>query len=292
MEKTPKKTGYFKSFDGTKIYYEIRGTGKPMVFCYGIGCLMNHWSPQVKHFSSRYQVITFDYRAHHKSDVPEDRTQLTMDAYAQDIKYLMDHLELNTACFVGHSWGGQVLIRAYDMFPELFSSLIFINGFVKNPIAGMFGNNYAGSFFQLFKSGYSQLPETLSYIWKKGVNNPLAIQLSALAGGFNIHLTSLKDIEIYARGLTTMDLNSFLDTFESMMNYDGSPVLDRVQVPTLIIGGKKDAVTPQKHQENMHIRIKGSQFLMIPYGSHCTQLDMPDFVNLKIDHFLNKITYF
>ena len=42
-----------------------------------------------------------------------------------------------------------------------------------------------------------------------------------------------------------------------------------------------------KHQEEIHRLIRGSSFFMVPYGSHCTQLDMPDLVNLKIDRFLH-----
>jgi pimeloyl-ACP methyl ester carboxylesterase len=291
MWRVPKKTGSFKSFDGTKIYYEVRGEGRPILLCYGIGCLINHWTHQIQHFSKNYQVIAFDYRAHQKSGIPSDNGQLTLDAHAQDIKGLLDHLEIPAASLWGHSWGVQVLVRTYDMYPEIFANTVFINGFVKNPIAGMFGNDYAGSAFRLFKSGYNQLPETLKYLWRMGLNNPLAVHLSALAGGFNINLTALKDIEIYSRGLTTMDLNAFITLFEVMMNYDGTPVLDRILTPTLIIGGKNDAVTPQEHQEDIHVRIKGSQFQMIPYGSHCTQLDMPDFVNAKIENFLIKNQY-
>lgn len=86
-----------------------------------------------------------------------------------------------------------------------------------------------------------------------------------------------------------MDLDSFIKTFEAMMDYDGRPVLDRVKVPTLIIGGDSDAITPDHYQKEMHHRIKGSQLQTIPYGSHCTQLDMPDFVNLKIEQFLSQL---
>jgi pimeloyl-ACP methyl ester carboxylesterase len=41
----------------------------------------------------------------------------------------------------------------------------------------------------------------------------------------------------------------------------------------------------------MNRRIKGSQLLRVPYGSHCTQLDLPDFVNLRIERFLEEIGY-
>jgi len=282
---TEKKTGTFKSFDGTKIYYESRGEGPPLILNYGIGCLMNHWHFQVRHFSSHFRVITYDYRAHHLSDVPENFRHLDLDSMARDIKALCDELGIEKAHFCGHSFGVQLLVRAYDMYPELFEDLVFINGFVQNPLAGMFGNDVALSFFHLFKSGYELLPETLTHLWKMAIENPLAVHLSALAGGFNLKLTALKDVEIYARGVSSLDLNAFLRMFESMLNYDGNAVLERIEVPTLVIAGAKDAVTPLKHQEEMHQQIKNSSYLVVPMGSHCSQLDMPELVNLRMEQF-------
>lgn len=289
MSLVPKSTGTFRSFDGTRIYYEVRGEGFPIVLNYGIGCLLNHWRHQIKHFSKDYQVIAYDYRAHHRSEIPEDRANLNCDALAQDLKALLDHLQIQKASLWGHSFGAQMLVRHYDLFPNFAHSLVFVNGFVDNPLKGMFGSEMTSSFFHFFKSGYQILPETLSYLWKQSVQNPVAVQLSALAGGFNLQLTSFKDIEIYARGIASMDLDAFLRLFESMMDYDGHPVLSRIDVPTIVIGGKQDSVTPQKHQRDLHLAIRGSDFFMVPYGSHCTQLDMPELVNLKIERFLKGI---
>jgi pimeloyl-ACP methyl ester carboxylesterase len=292
MKKFSKSTGYFKSFDGTRIYFEVRGSGKPLILAYGIGCLINHWQHQIKYFSRSYQTITFDYRAHHLSETPADRKDLNVDGMARDIRGLLDHLEIDQASLWGHSFGAQVITRAYDMFPESISNMIFINGFVTDPIKGMFGNDLASSVFTFFKAGYKTLPETLSYIWKRAINNPMAIQALTLAGGFNLNLTSLKDIEIYVRGIASMDLDSFITIFEQMMRFDGLPILERITCPVLIIAGSKDTVTPLKFQEEMHRRICNSQLLVVPYGSHCTQLDMPEFVNLRIDKFLKENGHF
>jgi pimeloyl-ACP methyl ester carboxylesterase len=291
MTPVSKSTNYFKSYDGTKIYYEVRGTGRPVVFAYGIGCLINHWQHQIKYFSQKYQVITFDFRAHHKSEMPAHEDQISIDALARDIHAMMDFLQIEKASFWGHSFGTQVLLRAFDINPAHFDNLVFINGFASNPIAGMFGNDGAAQVFRLVKRGFDVAPETLSYLWQKTINNPMSVQVAALLGGFNLNLTHLKDIEIYLRGVSSMDLRAFLKLFENMMDYDARPVFDRIDVPTLIIGGKKDSVTPQKYQEEMNLKIKKSQFLMVPYGSHCTQLDMPDFVNLRIEKFLQTIGY-
>lgn len=286
-----KQTGTYISFDGTPIYYEVRGHGKPVFLCYGIACLMNHWVHQIRYFSQNYQTIVFDYRGHHKTPAPVDREQLSLDAICRDMKGLMDHLEIKKASFWGHSYGVMVLLRFFDMFPEAVSNLVFINGFATNPIKGMFGVDAGPAVFRLFKEGYKNFPTTFSTIWKAAITNPLAIPLSSLAGGFNLNLTHMRDIEVYARGVGSMDLDVFISLFDQMMKYDGSDVLSQINVPTLIISGSKDGVTPLAHQEKMHKKIKGSQFLRVPYGSHCTQLDLPDFVNLRIEKFLNEIGY-
>lgn len=290
-KKYDKQTGYFKSFDGTPIYYEVRGQGKPIVLTYGIVCLMNHWRHQLKYFSENYQTIVFDLRGHHNTPVPLDRENLSVDAIARDLPELLKHLEIEKASFWGHSFGCQILIRAFDINPSIFENLVLINGFATNPLDGMFGTDVVNHAFAYAKQGFNILPETFSYLWKKTATNPLAMKLSALSGGFNLNLTSFQDIEIYAKGVASIDADTFLTLFEQMMKYDGTGVLSRIQCPTLIIGGQKDSVTPAKFQEVLHTKIRGSEYIVVPHGTHCTQLDMPDFVNLKIEKFLRQNNY-
>jgi pimeloyl-ACP methyl ester carboxylesterase len=286
-----KRTGTFESFDGTPIYYEVRGEGKPIIFCYGIACLMNHWVHQLRYFSQGYQTIVFDYRGHHNTPAPKDHENLSLDAICRDMKGLLEHLGLETAAFCGHSYGVMILLRFFDMYPKAVSNMVFINGFSSNPIKGMFGLDAVAPAFKLFKEGFKTMPTTLSSLWRAAVTNPLAIPITSLVGGFNMSLASMKDMEVYARGVAALDLDSFITLFDQMMTYDASGVLDRIDVPTLIISGTKDGVTPQSHQRRMHEKIKGSQFLSVPYGSHCTQLDLPDFVNLRIDKFYSEQGY-
>jgi pimeloyl-ACP methyl ester carboxylesterase len=291
MSVIKKTTGFAESYDGTPIFYEIRGEGKPIILCYGIACLMNHWHNQVKFFSSHYQVILIDYRGHHQSPLPQQDEHLTIDACVEDVRAVVEHLKITKASFWGHSWGTQILVRAFDLYPEMFANLVTVNGFASNPITGMFGSNLPIAGFELMKKAYEQLPETSNYLWKKIVYNPLMIKLAQFSGGFNPQLTAVKDIEVYLRGVASINIKVFIRFFEAMMNYDGRPVTDRINVPTLILAGEKDSVTPIKYQENLHKRIKGSEFTKVPFGSHCTMLDMPEFVNLRIEKFLKENNY-
>lgn len=290
MNLVTKETGYFNSFDGTPIYYESRGEGEPIVFIYGIACLMNHWHHQVKYFSDNYRVILFDIRGHHLSNPIHDVRNLGMDSLSKDLILLLEHLNIPKAHFVGHSFGVPYLLQTYKDRPEIFKSIIFINGFSKNPIKNMYGLDVVEPFYRFVKSQFEINPDLWTTLWKSLVDNPVAIRLAALAGGFNFKLTHFKDMEIYAKGVAQMDLQTFLLLFEHLMSFDGDEVLKHISVPTLIIAGENDHVTPASFQKYMHDMIKGSELMTVPYGSHCTMLDFPDYVNLKIDKFYSDIT--
>jgi pimeloyl-ACP methyl ester carboxylesterase len=283
-----KQSGVFESFDKTPIYYEVRGKGEPLVLIYGIACLMNHWHFQTEYFSKNYQVITFDLRGHHKSQPLGNPQNLKLSDLVQDIQGLLKHLNISKAHFAGHSFGTPLLLQLFESSPELVASMTFINGFSKNPIKGMFGLDVVEPFYHFVKEQFQKSPDLWTTLWRMAVDNPLSMLLAGAAGGFNLKLTHFKDIEVYARGVAHMDLRIFLELFDSLMNFDGDNILPKVNVPTLIISGENDNVTPQSFQQDFHRKIAGSEFVLVPYGSHCTQLDFPDYINMKIEAFLKK----
>lgn len=285
MRRILKKTGYFKSFDKHEIYFETRGKGEVVVFIYGIACLMNHWHNQLKYFSNQYTSVTFDLRGHHKTKRPPADENLSLEAIAKDLTYLIEHLGVKKAHFVGHSFGAQIILKAYELHPEIFKSIVLINGFAKNPVSGMFGVNVIDKIYYFIRDKYKSNPQLWKTLWKLGIDNPLAVSVTTLAGGFNSKLTSLKDIQVYIKGVSNLDLDSFLRLFEELMTYDGEKILAHIKVPTLVISGENDHVTPEPFQLKMSNEIPKSEYLCVPYGSHCTQLDFPEFVNLRMDKF-------
>jgi len=289
MQTTPVETGTFESFDGTPIYYEAHGEGEPLVLIYGIACPINHWHYQIEYFSKKYKVVAFDLRGHYKSNPVADMRNLTMDSLGKDLLALLAHLKIKKAHFAGHSFGAPLLLHLCDMKPEVIRSMVFINGFAKNPIKGMFGLDVIEPFFYFVKNQYEQQPEVWKTLWKLAVENPMSMYLAALAGGFNLKVARFKDIEVYTRGVARMNLEVFLTLFEQLMKYDGESVLEKVEAPVLIISGERDLVTPLRFQYHFKEKIKHSEFVLVPYGSHCTQLDFPDYTNLKIEKFLEDL---
>lgn len=285
-ELVPVETGTFESYDGTPIYYESRGRGEPIVLVYGIACLLNHFHYQVDYFAHTHQVISFDLRGHHLSGRPANNSELTLRAIGKDLGYLLRTLGLKQAHFVGHSFGAPALLAAFDETPGIFKTMTFINGFAKNPIKGMFGLDVVEPLFHFVKKQFEENPVLWNSLWRAAVDNSVASVIASLAGGFNMKLTDFKDIEIYTRGVSQVPLDVFLPLFEDMMHFDGNPIAAKVDKPVLIMSGDRDFVTPQKFQHELHHTIPGSELVSIAYGSHCCQLDFPDYVNLKIEKFI------
>jgi pimeloyl-ACP methyl ester carboxylesterase len=286
---TPVLEDKFISFDKTPIYFEERGNGEAIVYVYGLACLINHWHFQIDYFSKNFKTLAFDIRGHHKSGLPENADLLNLESSAKDISYLLRHLGIKKAHFVGHSLGAQTILKTYELFPELFKSISFINGFSQNPIKGMFGLDIVEPFFNFVKDQYAKNPEMLEGLWRAGIKNPISMWGAGILGGFNLKLTQFKDIEIYAQGVANVPISVFIKFFEEMMSFNGDDIAKKISVPTLIISGENDKVTPTAFQRKLHEQINGSEFVVIPYGSHCTQLDFPDYVNLKLEKFLNSI---
>lgn len=280
-----KTTGFFESFDETPVYYEVRGQGEPIILLYGIACSANHWHYQIQRFSKHQQTITMDYRGHQKTPLPLDSKNLSIEAIAKDLICLVEHLELEKVNVWGHSFATQVILSAYEQKPEIFKRLVLVNAFASNPLKHTKGFKVTMTAFTLIKKSFSHFPSQLSFLWKNSVTHPFVLWLSAFLGGFNPSLSSYGDIEVYSRGVGAVDLETFMCLFEQMTSFDKKEVLEQINIPTLIIGGSKDTITPLRLQEEIHHRIPQSEFHIVPLGSHCTQLDMPEMVNLIIERF-------
>ena len=104
----------FTSFDGTKIHYEVAGTGKPVILVHGFMVNGESWKRTSLYndlIDGGYQVITVDLRGNGKSDKPHKPEAYEKDAEAKDIIRLADHLKLKAYSAVGYSRGSIIASR-------------------------------------------------------------------------------------------------------------------------------------------------------------------------------------
>src|SRR5215510_7753314 len=105
---------YFKSFDGTKIYYEVRGNGEPVLLVHGFIVNGQSWKRTELYkdlLAEGYKVIILDQRGNGFSDKPHDSTAYDNDAEAKDIMGLMKHLKIKEYSAIGYSRGSIIVAR-------------------------------------------------------------------------------------------------------------------------------------------------------------------------------------
>lgn len=105
---------FFKSFDGTKIYYEVKGSGEPVLLVHGFIVNGQSWKRTELYkdlLSAGYKVIILDQRGNGFSDKPHDSTAYDNDAEAKDIIGLMKFLKLKKYSAVGYSRGSIIVAR-------------------------------------------------------------------------------------------------------------------------------------------------------------------------------------
>jgi len=99
------EAGHYKEVNGIKIYYEVYGSGKPLVLLHGNGGSIKGHTNRIEYFKNQYQVIAIDSRAHGKSTDTSNK-QLTYTQMAEDVNVLLDSLQIKNAYIWGQSDGG------------------------------------------------------------------------------------------------------------------------------------------------------------------------------------------
>lgn len=127
LSKFPVDSGYFNSFDGTKIYYEVRGEGKPVLLVHGFIVNSNSWKGTALYsdlLNDGYKVILLDMRGNGKSGKPHDTAAYANDAESKDIMKLVDLLKINSYGVVGYSRGSIITARLLVMDKRIHDAVM------------------------------------------------------------------------------------------------------------------------------------------------------------------------
>ena len=281
----PVRFGSVPSFDGTPIFYCEEGEGPPLVFCYGIACSTLHWTYQIDYFRKNYRCIWFDYRGHQNTPLPERVDSLTIDSSARDLKAVLDFLDIPKADFLGHSMGVSVVLQFARSYPTRVDRMVLANGTPKRPLETLLGGNYLSPAFDLL-SRYERLkPDWVKSVWKLQEKS-VASNLFLGALGFNRALCDPEDIKTYSKQVASLPPQVLTHMMEDYQNFDATPWLHELPHKTLVLSGEKDYVTPPETQDLLAQLLPEAELVRIRHGSHCSTLDLPEYVNLLIEKFL------
>ncbi|MDO8462289.1 MAG: alpha/beta fold hydrolase [Deltaproteobacteria bacterium] len=234
---------------------------------------LNHtmWNPQISALSAKHRVVAYDIRGHGESDAGDG--QYTIELFVDDLMALLDHLKIKKTILCGLSMGGYIALRALERYPERFSALILADtrseadsdeAKIKRSAALKLIKEKGVS---VFAEGFVKpafAPETFN-------TNPQIIQ--------TVKEMILKNPPLGICG-SLLGLASRTDTTAS---------LKEIKIPTLILVGEKDQITPPSASLSMKEKIQNAEMHLIPNAGHLSNLENPVEFNQRLISFIKEI---
>ncbi|MDA0712918.1 MAG: alpha/beta hydrolase [bacterium] len=288
--------------DGTKIYYRYyqnpKSNNLPIILNDGLGCDGFAWKYLIDYFKNDYPILHWNYRGHGKSAIPKNLSTISMQMISHDLKYLLNHLNIPKAFFCGHSMGVQVTLESFSLMPERFAGMALICGGYKQALKTWHAsferdgkktllNEAMKLLFPKFSKSFISHSKLWQPIWKQMVTNKLSLQ-AALFNEVNSKRIKIDDFKPYFDHLGKMEVKIFALMANSFIEHDIEKILPEIKLPTLVVVGGKDTFTPPWVSLDMHKKIRSSNLLYIPDGTHCSPIEHGELINLRLERLISK----
>lgn len=250
---------------GTIDVVEAGGGGAtPILFLHGVGSDHHVWSPQIAHFSTERRAVALAYPGYGDSVLVEDATR---DDYAAAVLATLDALAIDQAHICGLSLGGVVAIALHAMARERCASLIIADSFAVHPEGQAIydRSESASRTIGMRALAEARVDTLLGSAATPAVRRAVIDTMSAISPAAYV---------LGARAVWLADQR------------DRAAAID---VPTLVLVGDEDVITPPALSERLAALIPGAKLEIIVGAGHLANLEQPHAFNAAIDRFLSQI---
>ncbi|RLE20903.1 MAG: hypothetical protein DRJ50_10000 [Actinobacteria bacterium] len=266
---------YTRSTDGTRIHYRVTGRpgAPPILFIQGLGTDKNGWNLQRLATAPWYQAVALDNRGAGRSDKPHGAYSL--EQMAEDAIAVLDHAGVETAHVVGASMGGAISQVVAVLHPERVRSLT---------LACTAGRNHPWR-------------EELLTSWR---DTALERGIGAMghdAARFMIGPRSFRRVVPAIGWLGPLALGRPAYAFASQvdailgageLSEDLTNLLSQIAVPTLVMVGNQDILTPRGDSEELADKIPTAELVVISGAAHGFMVEHASTFNRVLMEFLGR----
>lgn len=250
--------------------YTDTGAGRPILFIHGYPFNRSLWAEQIPALSTNHRIIAPDLRGFGDSDASQEPS--TMNQFAADVAALMDHLEIPRATIAGLSMGGYVALAFYKRFPDRVRALVLAD--------------------TRAQADTEEGKQTRDQQAEKALSEGMAGIADAMLPKLLTPETVSKRPEI-VKFVRDMMLKTkpegaaaALRGMAERENQTG--LLPKISVPTLIIVGAEDAITPVADSEKLHHAIASSRLVVLEHAGHVSNVERTQQFNDAVLQFLSE----
>jgi pimeloyl-ACP methyl ester carboxylesterase len=258
--------------DGRRLHYLDEGSGPAVVLLHGFPLSAGMWDPQVQALADRYRLVAPDLAGFGDSDPPADPGTWTVEGYANDVAALLDHLDVAPVALVGLSMGGYVAFALLRSHPGAVSALVLADTRASADTPANRENRTAQQEWLAGGGDTSTLVDRLADVV---VGKDPAGRSKALA--VTRRLGEASPREGWTAALEAMKRRP-----------DATADLGGIGVPSLVLVGEDDALTPPDVATAMQEAIPGAELAIVPGAGHLSSLENPAAFNEALGDFLTR----
>ncbi len=254
-----------------RINVEHDGDGKLVVLLHGIGGRRQNFADQLPAFAGEFHVAAWDARGYGGSDDYDG--PLDFADFAADLVRVIDHFGFATAHLVGQSMGGRICLETYAHFPDRIATLT---------LAGVHA-----SFGEFTEAQRREFVERRRKPLVEDGKTPaeMAPALARSVVGPDVPDSVFERI---VASISALHVASYIKTIEATTRFDRSAILAGIAVPTLVIGGEHDSLTPPAMKRELASRIPGARLEILRNCGHMANMERPDAFNSVVLDFLRE----
>jgi pimeloyl-ACP methyl ester carboxylesterase len=232
--------------DGVSIYYEVHGSGPPLLLTHGYSSTSAMWHGQIEALSKHHKLVLWDMRGHGQSDYPDDPAAYSEALTIADMAALLDEIGANNAIIGGLSLGGYMSLAFYRAHPQRVRALLIIDtgpGFKKDDARDAWNK-------RAFETGERFEREGLAVLKAGSRERSTVTHRDALG------------LARAARGMLTQRDARVIE------------LLPNIKVPSLVVVGADDAPFLAA-SDYMAAKIPAAKKVVIPAAGHAVNIDQP-----------------
>ena len=253
---------------GIDVAYTDAGRGPALVLLHGFPFDRSMWRGQSEALAGEFRVVAPDLRG--LGETPTGGADVTMSAMAEDVAALLDELNLRSVVLCGLSMGGYVAFEVLRLVPERVRALVLADTRAQAET----------------DEGRRTREETAQKILKGGM---AAVSDAMLSKLFTDDARERRP-ELVGRAramiLGTNPEGAAAAVRAMAARRDQADLLPSLGVPTLIIVGGEDSITPPSDAEAMRAKIKGARLVRIEGAAHLSNVERPEEFNRALGDFL------
>jgi 3-oxoadipate enol-lactonase len=264
--------------NGIQMNYEDVGNGPALLLIHGFPLDHTLWTYQLESLRNEYRLVAPDLRGHGKSQTPPGPYR--MEQMAQDLCDLIDSLKIERVVLVGLSMGGYIAFASWRLYPHRVRALVLAD---TRAVADT-------------PQGRQNRQESVQRVQAQGTQAIVEGMLPRLLSP-NTLRNKPKVVAHARRMMTNTPATGVVGALQGMAERpDATLTLSTITVPTLIVVGADDAITPPAEAEAMRETILSAQGertagdkvhgVIIPDAGHLTPLENPPAFNQALREFL------